>query len=313
MSLRCKKCGRFIPADAEFRIIDGENYCETCTPSEPTQTALIETDTLRVRGVNTRRNERRFVTDSPAEMRDLFLASPLRREWKEDFIDETTGETVTVERSEIIAQSGAKIDDNLLCRIQFHLQAGDIAGVEVSTQQRMAYLATSCYLIPWSVTAIVGSKKRKFLLYADSAQMALDIAKDYIELNCSGSFHFVGLKVFEHCVFIKDTLKAVDPDPNDEGLDVEKQEFYKIEAEIRRRDNDSAYNETFVLLAKDVDSAVVTIHDWIVCETRNNPHLDEEEKAAAADFDMTILSGVTIPCYRVIEKEFSEAYMQPVP
>lgn len=149
MSLRCKKCGRFIPADAEFRIIDGENYCETCTPSEPTQTALIETDTLRVREVNTRRNERRFVTDSPAEM--------------------------------------------------------------------------------------------------------------------------------------------------------------------RRWDNDSAYNETFVLLAKDVDSAVVTIHDWIVCETRNNPHLDEKEKAAAADFDMTILSGVTIPCYRVIEKEFSEAYMQPVP
>lgn len=168
--------------------------------------------------INTRFNETRFVTNSPEEMRGLYLASTLKRTWTEDFLDEETGNVISVDRSELVADLGTKIDGDLMARIQFHLQAGDIKQVEVSTQQRMAYLTTAYSLIPWSVTAVIGAKRRKILLYADSAQMAHDIAKDYIELHYSGSFHIVGLKVFEHCIFIKDTLKSIDP--NDEAAEI---------------------------------------------------------------------------------------------
>ena len=50
------------------------------------------------------------------------------------------------------------------------------------------------------------------------------------------------------------------------------------------------------------------IYDWIVYDVRNNPDLDDAQKAAALDFDLTVISGVTIPCYGFIEREFSEVY-----
>ena len=260
--------------------------------------------------INTRFNETRFVTSSPEEMRGLYLASTLKRTWTEDFTDDETGEVVSVNRSEVVAELGDKIDGDLMARIQFHLQAGDIKQVEVSTQQRMAYLTTAYHLIPWSVTAVIGDKRRKILLYADSAQMAHDIAKDYIELHYSGSFHIVGLKVFEHCIFIKDTLKTIDPnDETEADPDATPAEFYKVEAEIRFRDG-GGYKETFVLLTKNVDSAATVIHDWIVRYYMDTQALSEEQKTKATDFDLTILSGVTIPCFCVIEREFSDAYMQ---
>ena len=260
--------------------------------------------------INTRFNETRFVTSSPEEMRGLYLASTLKRTWTDDYLDEETGNVISVDRSEVVAQLGDKIDGDLMARIQFHLQAGDIKQVEVSTQQRMAYLTTDYYLIPWSVTAVIGDKRRKILLYADSAQMAHDIAKDYIELHYSGAFHIVGLKVFEHCIFIRDTLKAIAPDnETGEDPDAAPSEFYKVEAEIRFRDG-GGYKETFVLLTKNVDSAGNVIHDWIVRYNMDNPALSEEQKAKATDFDLTILSGVTIPCFCVIEREFSDAYMK---
>lgn len=258
--------------------------------------------------VPTRYSERRGLAYLPEDMLGLYVAAPLKRTWRQDLFDEETGAVTSVDRSELIAAAGTKIDDDLLTRIQFHLQAGDITCVEVTNQLRLGEERTAFGLIPWSVTALIGKKRRKLLLYADSARMALDVARDWIELNCSGTFHIVALKMFDHCVFIKEPQKEVDPNESAEEQDGEAPEFYKVEVALRYRDTGTTRNDTFVLLTKDVDTAATAIHDWIVHDVRNNPDLDEAQKAAALDFDLTVISGVTIPCYGFIEREFSEVY-----
>lgn len=262
----------------------------------------------RDQGVQTRYSERRGLAYLPEDMLGLYVAAPLKRKWSQELFDDETGEVIFVDRSELIAAAGTKIDDDLLTRIQFHLQAGDITCVEVTNQLRLGEERAAYGLIPWSVTALIGKKRRKLLLYADSARMALDMAKDWIELNCSGTFHIVGLKMFDHCVFIKEPQKEVDPNESAEEQDGEAPEFYKVEVALRYRDTGMTRNDTFVLLTKDVDTAATAIHDWIVHDVRNNPDLDDAQKAAALDFDLTVISGVTIPCYGFIEREFSEVY-----
>lgn len=258
--------------------------------------------------VQTRYSERRGLAYLPEDMLGLYVAAPLKRTWQQELFDDETGEVISVDRSELIAAAGTKIDDDLLTRIQFHLQAGDITCVEVTNQLRLGEERAAYGLIPWSVTALIGKKRRKLLLYADSARMALDVAKDWIELNCSGTFHIVGLKMFDHCVFIKEPQKEVDPNESAEEQDGEAPEFYKVEVALRYRDTGMTRNDTFVLLTKDVYTAATAIHDWIVHDVQNNPNLDDAQKAAALDFDLTVISGVTIPCYSFIEREFSEVY-----
>lgn len=258
--------------------------------------------------VQTRYSERRGLAYLPEDMLGHYVAAPLKRTWQQELFDDETGEVIFVDRSELIAAAGTKIDDDLLTRIQFHLQAGDITCVEVTNQLRLGEERAAYGLIPWSVTALIGKKRRKLLLYADSARMALDVAKDWIELNCSGTFHIVGLKMFDHCVFIKEPQKEVDPNESAEEQDGEAPEFYKVEVALRYRDTGTTRNDTFVLLTKDVDTAATAIHDWIVHDVRNNPDLDDAQKAVALDFDLTVISGVTIPCYGFIEREFSEVY-----
>ena len=248
--------------------------------------------------VQTRKNEERFTTSDTKKMLSKYLASNLNRGWKEDFIDEDTGEVVSIERFERIESRGTLIDESIEAQIRFYIQSGDITEVEVSNQRREAIMALSGSMWPWSVTAKIGEKKRRLLLYAETAQMALEIAQDYIELNFSELFHFVSIKTFDWCIFIKDSLKK-----NEDEM-VER-EFYKIEVEVFKGDITTPY--TFVLQTKDVDTGMIVINDWIankLKEERLNSELSE-----STEFGTTVKSGVIIPCYRIVEKEFSEAYI----
>lgn len=94
------------------------------------------TPEFREQEVQTRYSELRGMAYLPEDMLGLYVAAPLKRTWRQELFDEETGEVTSVDRSELIAAAGTKIDDDLLARIQFHLQAGDISCVEVTNQLR---------------------------------------------------------------------------------------------------------------------------------------------------------------------------------
>ena len=71
-------------------------------------------------------------TSDPKVMLEKWLAEPVLRKWTEDFVDESTGELVSVERTEPIITTGTYCSQDIVQLITFHLQAGDIETVKVS-------------------------------------------------------------------------------------------------------------------------------------------------------------------------------------
>lgn len=256
----------------------------------------------KIKEIQTRKNEVRLTTTDPKEMHGKYLARNLLRTWQENFCDEDTGEVVSIERNEFIIRAGEFIDGDTLAQIRFHMEAGDITEVEVSNQRRDATMCFSNHCWPWSVTAAIDGKKRRFLLYATSAHNALEIAQDYIELNFSGFFEFKQVKIFDYCIFLQDfTEKSPD------GPDAAANDFYKIKVEVLA-DDESVMPYTFVLPTKDIDTGMVIINDWIAKKIKEEA---EKQGDTETGFTTTVKSGTVIPCFRIIEKEFSDAYTIP--
>ena len=72
-----------------------------------------------------------FRTSDPKEMLGKYMPKYAVKTWTEDFRDEDTGEVVSIERNQIVVERGY-ISQEELAEIQFAIQAGDIADVEVS-------------------------------------------------------------------------------------------------------------------------------------------------------------------------------------
>ena len=86
--------------------------------------------------IETRKTEIRYVTSDPKKMLNMYLAKRVLKTWEESFIDEDTGETVTIERNEILFDRGTLIDQDILAKIRFSMEADGIKEVEVSNHNR---------------------------------------------------------------------------------------------------------------------------------------------------------------------------------
>lgn len=157
-----------------------------------------------------RKSEIRYITSDPDKMLGKFVARRALKTWTEDFVDETTGKTVSVERHEILLERGTYIDNDTLLSIKFLIEEGSLSKVEVSNQNRQGVLLENQALYPYRATAKIDGKRKAFLLYASSVANALVILVDYIELNCKGGFEITDIKEMDYCVIIVDTLKSAE-------------------------------------------------------------------------------------------------------
>jgi hypothetical protein len=241
--------------------------------------------------IQTRKDEIRLTTDSLEKMLDMYTVKDVRRSWEEDFIDEGSGEVISITRSEMIVPAGTLLDKFTLQKLQFFMQSGEITEVEVSNQSRKAKIVNSS-LTPYYVTAKINQLKGKcnLLLYAQSCEMALEIAKDYIELNFESRFYFTQVKVFDSCIFIE---KVIDEKAAEKH-------FYKIDTTANFGNYEQSY--VFVVRAKDVDTAMISINDYLI-------EIQKKNEQSIEDLKITLNSAIIIPCSRVIESEFSIAYI----
>lgn len=125
-----------------------------------------------------------FRTSDPKEMLGKYLPSAVLKTWPEDFLDEDTGETISIERNEVICEGG-KITQDKLQTIMFAIQSGDIKDVEVCEDDVPKMDTTEpTYPLRWLVSlwrynasSIV--IKEVYLLYATSVQNAAQIVAEY--------------------------------------------------------------------------------------------------------------------------------------
>ena len=289
--------------------------------------------------IETRKTEIRYVTSDPKKMLNMYLAKRLLKTWEESFIDEDTGETVAIERNEILFDRGTLIDQDTLAKIRFSMEADGIKEVEVSNQNRLAFENENSVLYPYIAQAQIGDKKHKFLLYATGIQNACIILKDYIELNYQFGFTPTMIKEFDSCVILTDNLKERKVDDaslaylkneitmaeyvdkmddetedRDEESKPNEKKFYQIETKITftEGDNEDERVQTFVVNTFNVDRAMMLITHYLKnkeeeCEKQAKEKGHEFRKR---EIHTAIESAKPIPVGRFIPKEFSMAYME---
>lgn len=283
----------------------------------------------------TRKTELRYVTSDPKKMLNMYLAKRVLKTWTEDFVDESTGKVVSIERNEVLFERGTLIDQDVLTQIRFCMEADGIKEVEVSNQKRMAFENENKCLYPYIAQAQIGDKKYKFLLYATGLDNVIAILKDYIELNYQSGFTLTMAKEFDSCIILTDNLKERKVDSaseaylkneisSEEYLDAmdsenteneepkpDEKKFYQIGTKVVFDDEEERI-QTFVVHTFSVDRAMMLITHWI----KNKE--DEYEKQAKEkgyeyekrEIHTSIESAKPIPVGRFIPREFSMAYVE---
>lgn len=252
--------------------------------------------------IETRLNEVRKTTANPREMLWQYLATNVLKTWKEDFVDPDTGDMIPIERSEILFKKGTRLDQDKIAEIQFFIASGDITEVEVSNQQRQAQLVYMNGLQPWSVSAQFIKQKHRFLLYANSVQMCLDVVKDYIELNYAEPFHITTVKTFTDCIIIPDG----EPAPElVEGEEQPERKFYQIDVTVKMIEG-GQYTQSFVIHEQDVEKSMERIETWLTNQARERAEKRGEQQI---EFETSIERAIAISCTATVEKEFSLAYV----
>lgn len=249
--------------------------------------------------LESRKTEIRYITDDPGKMLGKWVARRALRTWTENFTDADSGESVSVERSEVLLERGTYIDQDVLSSINFMMQEGVLKEVEVSNQNRQGILLENHCLFPYKAAAKIDGKRKTFLLYANSIANALVILIDYIELHYKGGFEITDIKEMEYCVVIIDRLKSAEarkyeldaaylkgemsmedfveatcdnisndnPDADDSGEDkIETKKFYQIGAHVVLHDDkegDLEEDHTFIVQTVSAVRANMLIEKWL--------------------------------------------------
>lgn len=267
--------------------------------------------------VETRKTEKRYVTSDPKKMLNMYLAKHVIKTWEESFIDEDTGEMVNIERNEVLFDRGSLIDQDLLAKIRFSMEADGIKEVEVSSQQRLAFENENKSLYPYLAQAQISNEKYKFLLYATSLENVCLILRDYIELNYQSGFTLTMAKEFNSCVILTDNLKGRKVDDaslaylkNDSDEEFKPKKFYKIETKITF--DEEQRTQIFVVNTFNVDRAMMLITHYL---KNKEEECEKQAKEKGHEFNKreihaAIESAKPIPVEEFIPKEFSMAYME---
>jgi hypothetical protein len=286
-----------------------------------------------MKSVETKKNEVREITSDISRMKGKYLVYDLKRSWREDFLDEGSGEVVSIERKELIYERGTLLQAEELSRIQFFMNEGSISEVEVSNQKRMSYEFKNTYIYPYMAQVDVENKKKKFLMLASSVDNALEIVKDYVELNYTGRYQVSMVKEYENHIIIVDTMfkKPLD-DVTKLALDEElysREErgqilkgddentpdtlkFYKIKARVSFSDeeNKDEIFQSFIVNTYTAERAIMLINDFLNREQNKHEKeaVDKGNTFKRKDINAVIEESGVIPVYAFIPKAFSEAY-----
>lgn len=286
-----------------------------------------------MKSVETKKDEVREITSDISRMKGKYLVYDLKRSWKEDFLDEGSGEVVSIERKELIYERGTLLQAEELSRIQFFMNEGSISEVEVSNQKRMSYEFKNTYIYPYMAQVDVEGKKKKFLMLDNSVDNALEIVKDYVELNYTGRYQVAMVKEYENHIIIVDTmLKKPLDDVTKLALDEElysREErdqilkgddenkpgtlkFYKIKTRVSFTDEDNKDEiyQGFIVNTYTAERAIMLINDYLNREQNKHEKeaVDRGNTFKRKDINAVIEESGVIPVYAFIPREFSEAY-----
>lgn len=272
--------------------------------------------------IETRKDEIRYRTDDTRRMVGKFFASNVFKTWYEEVLDSDTWEVISIERNDLLFEVGKYIDEETAQSISFHIQCGDITDVEVSNQRRIARPDKRYSLLPFKATAVIGNKRKSFILQAQSATLAIEVVTDFIELNFTSRFVVDSVKAMPGCIILNDRFRrAVEEveggnEAGEETPDGEEArddtKYYRIEADIvaKREDDEdeprpSSYD--FIVKTRDIDTAKAVITAWLNTQLKKEAEKEGREITA---FEVSLTSASPFNLNAIIPYAFCAAYKE---
>lgn len=272
--------------------------------------------------IETRKDEIRYRTNDTRRMVGKFFASNVFKTWYEEVLDSDTGEVISIERNDLLFEVGKYIDEETAQSISFHIQCGDITDVEVSNQRRIARPDKRYSLLPFKATAVIGNKRKSFILQAQSATLAIEVVTDFIELNFTSRFVVDSVKAMPGCIILNDRFRrAVEEveggnEAGEETPDGEEArddtKYYRIEADIvaKREDDEdeprpSSYD--FIVKTRDIDTAKAVITAWLNTQLKKQAEKEGREITA---FEVSLTSASPFNLNAIIPYAFCAAYKE---
>lgn len=250
--------------------------------------------------MTTRKEEVVLTTSNLHEMKGMYLKGDLYRKWTEDFVDQASGELVSVERKEMVMKRGTILNDDNLQKIMFYQQTGEIDEVEVSSQLRLAEFWQSSSYVPTMVKVRVDGVPKKVLLWASSCENAIACVKDYVELKFRGFFTISEVKIVGG--------RIVDIDETLPEEVIEKCGWYQVVifVDFKDLDNEGTFAERiklqYMVFAIDADQASA------IAFKECNGQYDGKDAYNIPD-DISVRKVTPYPCDELIDIDFCKAYV----
>lgn len=252
--------------------------------------------------MTTKKNEDVIVVKTAKELTETnwidycYAARRICRTWTEDFMDDDTGEVVSIERNELLYSKGHHLMPDDYSSLLFHMQSGDVKEVWLSNQQRRATLVNNRGFGLWVVKAEGAKIKPKMMLRATNAMSAYEVAKDYIELNYRGDFFIKSIKTYGDSIVIEPSKDSDDKDLSRNWYTVGI--LLDIEHGLEDKETQGPYN--FVVYAETVEAAKAIIENYIAKK--------RAEREDTEQYSLKMTSATTISADTIIPMEFCMAY-----
>lgn len=275
----------------------------------------------------TRYQEIKYRSDQPVRMVGKFTAEHVKMTWKEDFFDKNTKQVITVDRHETIITRGQEISHDMIPKILFHMQAGELKDILVSNQRRMRDQVKRTHPTPFIVNLHMGDRGCKVIVQATSIKQAINIAADWAEQTGEGHFEVVQAKMANDLIIIEDSLRKLEreeltrnADPMDRDKKAEaaarereeqdennpENKFYQIDAKINLAGEDPrivGVSRSFLVRTQDADLAKVLITKWIRKK-------QEEQNKESDKIGIVLEEAKIFTCNKVIPYAFTTEYLK---
>ena len=266
----------------------------------------------------TRKDAVLFETSEPSEMVGFYLAEPLQKAWQEDFMDSETGELVSIIRCEMIMRRGEYITPEKAQTISFHYLSGELdKPVRLTNQRRQAEERNTTFLKPYKVSATINGKRHKFILEAQAVELAMEVARDWIELNYQGEFTINGVNALQDVILLNSNMERFNDKGETEEIigtgeaDGETTRYYMAEAEVVisyfGENETDEHKFTFIVKTLDVDTAKAAATAWITAKMRKS-HSENDDGREISNVKTSLTAAKPFSCAALINRAFCEAY-----
>lgn len=247
-----------------------------------------------------------YRTTDPKQMFGKWMPHHLLKTWNEDFIDNDTGETVSIERNEVLVDRGY-IDQSKLQQIMFFLQSGDAQDVEICDHDLGdMVVVTPKYMNAYVVEMGVGMQKQSFACYAQTIPQAIRIASEFGQVYRGFEGWITAKKVVPiEADMVPDNHECI-PEQEREPAEMRK-DYFKVTTRTEWFDDmkEKTCDHAYIIASNDVGQAkerVARLIDIFKAKAKMRGDIDDASKTTYIRKAVPF----TIDC--VVPREFSEMY-----